>query len=280
MTHTEYDPSTHRLGIHSKHLSVTTTTGETLLDDITLNIRQGEFVAIHGQSGAGKSLLATALCGIRFTEKREPLGVEKLLRSKIATAAALLLHLHTEKEAESPVRYQGDVTYSLSEQTGHGRVSLPHDYNILRRNIGFVPQEPLLDGNLTAEDNILIPSRLKQIPVNHEILEEVFRQLDLSEETRQKKAGKLSGGQKSRVAIARALAATPNALVLDEPTANLNPELKDETNQMLESLNRQLGMTVIAVTHEDTLATRRIEMSRGRVVSDSSKADFYSRNSL
>ncbi|USN96848.1 MAG: ATP-binding cassette domain-containing protein [Candidatus Nomurabacteria bacterium] len=276
MTNPDYSPNTHKLGIHAKNLSVTTTAGETLLDDITLNIRQGEFVAIHGQSGAGKSLLATALCGIRFQEKREPRRLEKSIRDKIAGAAALVgLHF---SEKKNPVRYTGDVSYSLSPQLGgDGGVSLPHDYNILRQHIGFVPQEPLLDGKMTARDNILIPARLKQIPIDFETLDEVYYQIGLDDMMLDKKTGDLSGGQKQRVSIARALTGIPNAVVLDEPTANLNPKLKDETNQMLERLNRRFGMTVISVTHEDSLATRIIEMDQGRIVADTDYTDRLDR---
>ena len=270
MTSPHYNPNTHKLGIHAKDLSVITTTGETLLDNITLNIRQGEFVAVHGQSGAGKSLLATALCGIRFLEKREPRRYEKFVRDKVMAATAHVGIRLSEKQG--PVRYAGNVSYSLSPQLGGEGVSLPHDFNILRQHIGFVPQEPLLDGKMTARDNIMIPARLKQIPIDFDTLDEVYYQLGL-ESMLDKKTGDLSGGQKQRVSIARALTGTPNAIILDEPTANLNPELKVETNQMLERLNRRFGMTVISVTHEDSLATRIIEMNDGRIVSDTKYSD-------
>lgn len=277
MKNIDYSPSEYKLGIHAKNLSVVTTANETLLDDITLNIRQGEFVAIHGQSGAGKSLLATALCGIRFQEKREPRRLEKSVRNKL-TAATSLVGLRFG-ERKSPVRYSGDVTYSFTPQLSGDGISQPHDYNILRRNIGFVPQEPLLDGKMTAQDNILVPSRLKQIPIDFETLDEVYYQLGIHS-VLDKKTEDLSGGQKQRVSIARALAGMPNVLVLDEPTANLNPELKDETNQMLERLNRRFGMTVLSVTHEESLATRRIEMDQGRIIADTKLDSIPSRHSL
>ncbi len=219
--------------MHTEDLSISTKAGDMLVDSVSIDIQQGEHVALHGQSGAGKTLLATALCGIR----------------------ALSLN------------YRGAVRYGLAHrQNGQDEV-LEHGHNVLQQHMGFVPQEALLDPDMTAENCILTPARLKKVSIQAEMLKEVCTRLEIDHLLRQR-AGTLSGGQKQRVALARAFAHGPSAVILDEPTAALNQELKNETNVLLDDLVRALGVTIVSVTHEDSLAQRRIEMADGRVISD------------
>jgi ABC-type lipoprotein export system ATPase subunit len=243
----EYSPTEYDLGIHTADLSITTSAGDKLLDNVSVDIAQGEHVAIYGASGAGKSLFATALCGIRFNEEKG-----RFRRKK------------------DTVEYSGSVYYDLSRRDDGSTVDLPEDYNIRRRNIGFVPQELIIDNDMTAEGNILYPNRLKQIAPNPD-LDQIYSYLDLSKRVLGQRAGTLSGGQKQRVAIARAFAHGPNAVILDEPTAALHQNLKNETNNMLDTIVRNLGVTIISVTHahEESLASRFIEMQDGKIVSDS-----------
>ena len=229
----DYAPRSYDLRIRARDLSIITKAGAKLLDAVNVTISQGEHVALHGKSGAGKTLFATALCGIRDTT----------------------------------LDYQGVVDYQLTQDSNE-KAGFDQDYNILRRHIGFVPQEATLDPNMTAGDCVKIPARLKQIPINTEVLDEVYDQLDLKRLLGQK-AGTLSGGQRQRIAIARAFAHGPNAVVLDEPTAALNEELKVQTNVMLNELVNSLGVTILSVTHEDSLASRHIEMADGKITSNS-----------
>jgi putative ABC transport system ATP-binding protein len=241
----EYSSTEYDLGVHAQNLSITTNAGDKLLDDVSVHIGQGEHVAIIGSSGAGKSLLATALCGIRFNE-----DTSRFRRQK------------------KTVQYDGSVYYDLAEKESGTSVDLPENYDIRRRNIGFVPQRLILDDDMTAEGNILYPNRLKQIAPSPE-LPQVYDYLKLSKRVLGQQIWTLSGGEQQRVAIARAFAHGPNAVIMDEPTSSLDQELKAETNVMLDNIVRNLGVTIISVTHEESLAPRRIKMEDGKIVSDS-----------
>lgn len=237
------------LHIEAKGFSVYAANGEQLLDDVDVAIGQGEFVSIIGQSGAGKTLLATALAGLHGKSKK------RLFRPS------------------NGLRYEGDITYTLSE--GDTTQQLPPGYPLRRELIGYVPQAPILDDGMTARDSILLSSRLKKLPVDEERMEAIAEQLDITS-LLAKKAMFLSGGQKQRVAIARGFAHSPRAVVLDEPTAALNEELKEETNIMLRDIVETTGTTVITVTHDATLATRCIEMADGRKIYDGPSIDHDS----
>lgn len=264
MTHHEFDPLSIGLTIEASNISMASSNGEPMLDNVSTTIHQGEFIAIHGKSGAGKTLFATALCGIRFNEGKAPTRVGAITRKALSSSAARLGF--TVPEREPTIQYSGDVRYTLSDKNGWS-LQLPEDYNIKARHIGFVPQASVLDPNMSVRDNIELPARLEGVPIDEENLEKVYATLDL-EKALEKKAGVLSGGEAQRVALARALSKNPHAIILDEPTAGLNPELKKQTNIKLQEINQEFNKTVITVTHEESLATRRIEMSSGRIVGD------------
>ena len=239
------------LHIEAKDFSVYAANGEQLLDDVNVDINQGEFVSIIGQSGAGKTLLATALAGLHGGVRRQ------LFRSS------------------NGMRYEGSITYTQSRFNGFYNRRLPPGYPVRRELIGYVPQAQILDDGMTVIDSILSSSRLKQQHVDEKRLEEVTKQLGIAQ-LLSKKAMFLSGGQKQRVAIARGFAHSPRAVILDEPTAALNEELKEETNVMLRNIVESTGTTVITVTHDATLATRCIEMANGRKIYDGPSIDYDS----
>lgn len=243
--------------MHTEHLSLTASNGDKLLDDVSVAIGAGEFVAIHGASGAGKSLLATALCGIRFSEPSRTAHLGQYVRQ-------ILPHSERRSAASASPTYSGEVWYTAIDPAGN-RTDLSSDAPIREQAIGFVPQKSNILPGLSAIDNILLPARMKDIGVNHEELHATCETLNLTK-LLDKKAGLASGGEQQRISIARALAKGPLALILDEPTSALNPEMKIETNQMLQQLQLEQGITIVSVTHEDSLATRVIEMESGRIV--------------
>lgn len=238
MRKTELHPSDYDLTIRATDLSITAKeTGRQVVKSFNLTLEQGTYAAIHGPSGAGKTLAATALLG---NAMRNP-----------------------------DLSYSGSVDYDLKQKSGEKTIDTPSvdANNVLERFIGFVPQRYDLLPKMSAEDNIRLPSKIKQAPIDEGVLNEVYHQLEL-EELLATKAGKLSGGEQQRIAIARAFANNPRAVILDEPASALDPELKDKTSRVLGDLVSKLGTTVIMVTHENLHAPRRIEMSRGEIISD------------
>lgn len=189
-----------------------------IFSDLNLNIYAGEQVAITGRSGAGKSTL---------------LGILATLDQ--ATSGELYIC--------------GEAIHDLNEEQ-RARVRLDH--------IGFVFQSFQLLGHLTALENVLLPLRLQpnfnyqqaQARALH-LLEKVglARQADQTPKV-------LSGGEQQRVAIARALVTEPKIIFADEPTGNLDGQTAHEIEQLLFDLNRELGTTLVLVTHDTQLAAQ------------------------
>ena len=205
----------------------------TALQDLSLEIARGEFLAIVGQSGSGKSTLLNLLAGIDRPSQGEVI---------VAGQA-----LHQMSEA------------GLSAWRGRG--------------VGIVFQFFQLLPTLTAVENVMLPMDFcRQWPSN----ERRGRALRLLErlgvaDQADKFPAALSGGQQQRVAIARALANAPPLLLADEPTGNLDSRNAESLLQILSSLVRDEGLTVVMVTHErDALrqATRTITLVDGRIVDE------------
>jgi putative ABC transport system ATP-binding protein len=202
------------------------------LDGIDLTIDRGEFVAVMGASGSGKSTcmnilgcLDTPTGGCYLFQGVE---VEKLTRNQRA---------------------------------------------LLRRNyLGFVFQGFNLLNRTSAMENIELPLLYRGEPASlrHEHARKAMRLVGL--EGREKHTpGELSGGQQQRVAIARAIVTQPVLLLADEPTGNLDSARGREIMELLTSLNRDHGITIIMVTHEPDMAAyarRVIHFRDGRVESD------------
>ncbi len=201
------------------------------LDDICLEIPHGEFVGIIGHTGSGKSTLIQHLNG--------------LLR---ATSGELY--------------YNGENIY------GEG-----YPMRELRNEVGLVFQYPehqlfeidvLTDVCFGPKNQGLSPKECKERAL------EALRLVGLKEKYYQSSPFELSGGQKRRVAIAGVLAMRPKVLVLDEPTAGLDPKGRDDILNQIAFLHKESDMTVILVSHsmEDIAryADRLIVMNKGRVM--------------
>jgi putative ABC transport system ATP-binding protein len=217
------------------HLTVQTAQ-DVLLDDVSLRINPGEYVAIVGPSGSGKTTLANHMLGI---------GIDN------------------QPPAEGEVRY-GDLSiFGLKDAA---RTALRG------RHFGYVPQHANLISDMTAAENIVLPARMKNLTVNQDELDYAVDLMGIAGRL-DHTAGTLSGGEQQRVSIVRALAHDPSVVVLDEPTAALNKELKLETNEMLKKLASDIGKTIIVVTHEDTTATRTVKLNSGKLVDDTARMD-------
>jgi putative ABC transport system ATP-binding protein len=185
------------------------------LNGVDLQIHEGDFVAIMGPSGSGKSTIMNIL-GCLDTP----------------TAGAYIFRgIHVE-------------TLSGRQRT------------LLRRYfLGFVFQGFNLLARTTALENVELPLLYRGVPkhVRHEAAEGALGQVGLTGWEKHTPA-ELSGGQQQRVAIARALVTNPSILLADEPTGNLDTKRGREIMDLLTSLNRDRGITVLMVTHDHDLA--------------------------
>lgn len=139
-----------------------------------------------------------------------------------------------------------------------------------RRKVGLVYQFFNLIPTLTVEKNITLPLLLDKRRPDPEALDRLIAALGLQDK-RKALPGQLSGGQQQRVAIARALCYRPALLLADEPTGNLDRKNSTEILDLLRLCHRELGQTILLVTHDETLAAqadRVVTLSDGRVVSD------------
>lgn len=181
------------------------------LNNVSLNIKRGEFAAIMGKSGSGKSTLL------------HQLGL-----------------LDTPTSGE--IMIDGKEILKLSE-------SQKAKFRLER--FGYVFQEYALLPELAALENVCLPAmargRKKEeyIKAGTEVLEQVGLGARLHHRPRE-----LSGGEQQRVAIARALINKPDILFADEPTANLDSVSSKQVLELFQKLNREIGLTILMVTHE------------------------------
>jgi putative ABC transport system ATP-binding protein len=205
----------------------------TALHGVDVCIEPGEFVAITGHSGSGK----TTFMNIVGCLDRPTAGRYRLLDEDVGTAPAARL---------SVVRNQ---------------------------HIGFVFQNFNLLPRYSALDNVGL-ARLYSGDSRAQARGKALRALEMVGlvSHAEHRPTELSGGQQQRVAIARALVNSPKLLLADEPTGNLDTATSDEVMRLLKDLNRELGATVVLVTHEPEIAAearRQIRFKDGYVVEDS-----------
>jgi putative ABC transport system ATP-binding protein len=204
-----------------------------VLHHIDLTIHQGEFVAIMGHSGSGKSTLMNIL-GCLDTPTS---GSYWLSRRNVAA-------LSSNELAQ-----------------------------IRNRNIGFVFQGFNLLKRMTALDNVATPllyAGVSRSKSRQQALE-FLRRTGLGDFAMHQ-PNQLSGGQQQRVAISRALINHPSLILADEPTGNLDTQTSNDIMQLFEQLNRDQGITIILVTHENDIAAyakRLIHLKDGRITIDS-----------
>ena len=147
-----------------------------------------------------------------------------------------------------------------------------------RRNIGFIFQAFNLIPELTVEQNIIFPLLLDYQKPDKRYLEELLTVLNLKDR-RNHLPSQLSGGQQQRVALARALVMRPGLLLLDEPLSNLDAKLRESMRFEISSIQKELGITVIYVTHDQseamTMSDRVVVMSRGVIQQIGTPYEIY-----
>ncbi|MBV34441.1 MAG: ABC transporter [Rickettsiales bacterium] len=138
------------------------------------------------------------------------------------------------------------------------------------QHVGFVFQSFHLLPGLSALENVMLPIELKEKGEAKQRATELLEKVGLKERL-QHYPNQLSGGEQQRVAIARAFASEPKILFADEPTGNLDSENGDKISDLLFDLNKQLGTTLVLVTHDNRLAERCqriVRLEGGKVVAD------------
>ncbi len=150
------------------------------------------------------------------------------------------------------------------------------------RNIAMVFQDYALYPHMNVRENIAYPLKVKKF-AKTEIEKRVShaaKALSI-EALLERRPGQISGGQQQRVAVARAMACTPNLYLFDEPLSNLDARLRLEARTFLKQLQRELGVTTILVTHDQSealaLADRMAVMDKGQIKQVGSPADFFHR---
>lgn len=152
-----------------------------------------------------------------------------------------------------------------------------------KRDIGMVFQHYALFPHLTARANVTFPLEVRGIakPERERRAETILDLVGLDESQRSRKPSQLSGGQQQRVALARALVFDPRLLLLDEPLANLDRNLRDQFRSELRSLQKRTGVTTIMVTHDQEEAMGISDvlgvMNQGRILQWGSPRDLYDR---
>jgi putative ABC transport system ATP-binding protein len=201
-----------------------------VLEDINLDVPAGDFVALMGPSGSGKSTLLNLIAGI-------------------------------DKPSSGQILVAGIDIAQLSEgELAAWRAA----------HVGFIFQFYNLMPVLTAFENVELPLQLTTLSrrERHERVANTLSLVGLTDRA-EHYPNELSGGQQQRVAIARALIADPTIIVADEPTGDLDRVTAEEILGLLDALNREIGKTIIMVTHDPKAAgkaARMIHLEKGELV--------------
>ena len=213
--------------------------GQSILQDLNLELFQGESFVIMGPSGCGKSTLLRLIIG--------------------------LIH-----PTAGWIEIDCVNTVQLSKT----------DWRKIRFKMGMAFQSAALFDSLNVFENVAFGLRNKQLTLS-QIKDQVYKSLSivgLDENIAVKMPAELSGGMKKRTAIARAIAFEPPILLYDEPTTGLDPIVADTINELIRSLQRNLGITSVVVTHDIVSALKVADriglLHEGRLVEVTSRAEL------
>jgi putative ABC transport system ATP-binding protein len=203
------------------------------LTDFSLNVAAGEFTVLAGPSGSGKTTVLNLVGGL----DRPSSGTVMVGDLDVGAAPAAMLA----------------------------------DYRL--RRVGFIFQSYNLIPVLTAAENAEFTLMLQGVPrpERRRRVTELFTELAIAG-LEERRPADLSGGQQQRVAIARALAASPDVVLADEPTANLDSHTAEELLDLMRDLNARRGVTFLFSSHDDRVigrARRVVRLEDGRLVADS-----------
>lgn len=205
------------------------------LNGVSFSIQKGESVAIIGKSGSGKSTLMHLLAAL-------------------------------DKPNEGEILINGQNIAKMKKR----------ELNKLRnQTFGFVFQQFFMNPKDTVLQNVILPLKIAGVSSRKrkEIALKALKSVELTDKAKNK-ASNLSGGQKQRVCVARAIANSPEIIFADEPTGNLDSKTSKKIEDLLFGLNKESGITLIIVTHDESLAAkcdRQIRIQDGQIVSKGEK---------
>lgn len=217
------------------------------VNDISLHVENGALFTLLGPSGCGKTTTLRSIAGL-------------------------------ERPDSGTIEVGGRVLFTNRE--GEKVVNVPAN----ERGLGMVFQSYAIWPHMSVFDNVAFPLQVRkrsQRPGKKEIGERVMRVLETMElaNTADRQATKLSGGQQQRLALARALVIEPPLLLLDEPLSNLDAKLRESLRYELKRLQRELGITSVYVTHDQTealvLSTSIAVMRSGNVMQLGRPREIY-----
>ena len=212
----------------------------TAVSDFDLTVKDGEFVSLLGPSGCGKT-----------TSLRMIAGFERATEGEI---------------------YIGDHCVSSHIKN----TFVPPE----KRDIGMVFQSYAVWPHMTVTENVAYPLKIQKVPKEERAarVAEMLKLVHL-DEYGSRYPHQLSGGQQQRVALARALVMRPGLLLLDEPLSNLDAKLRESMRFEISSIQKELGITVIYVTHDQseamTMSDRVVVMSRGVIQQIGTPYEIY-----
>ena len=205
------------------------------LNGVSFSIQKGESVAIIGKSSSGKSTLMHLLAAL-------------------------------DKPNEGEILINGQNIAKMKKR----------ELNKLRnQTFGFVFQQFFMNPKDTVLQNVILPLKIAGVSSRKrkEIALKALEAVELTDKAKNK-ASNLSGGQKQRVCVARAIANSPEIIFADEPTGNLDSKTSKKIEDLLFGLNKESGITLIIVTHDESLAAkcdRQIRIQDGQIVSKGEK---------
>jgi len=214
--------------------------GAPVLDDVSLDIREGEFVALLGPSGCGKTTLLRLIAGLE-----RPSG--------------------------------GIIAIGGKTMAGQGTFIEPED-----RNLGMVFQAYALWPHMSVKDNVGFGLSVRKVsrPDRARRIQAALDIVGLSGHA-DRRPHELSGGQRQRVALARCLALEPGLILLDEPLANLDANLRASMQEEFRRVHKKTGTTFVFVTHDQAeamaLADRIAVMDKGRIEQIATPRELYER---
>jgi putative ABC transport system ATP-binding protein len=203
------------------------------VDDVSISVREGEFVALLGSSGSGKSTLLNLLAGLDRP-----------------TSGAIFVH-------------EKNLADMNSEELAHHR---SHTVGMVFQSFNLLPR-------MTLEENVELPLRLAEVDRAERPgrVREAVERVKLTARLTHRPT-ELSGGEQQRASLARALVNRPTILLADEPTGNLDSVTGDSIMRLLQEINQTLQMTVVMVTHDrpraEKFTQRIIMMGDGKLIAD------------